>query len=457
MPITANIPGIFPAELSRDARAIQAQATSLTAFVGAAERGPLDEPVAVRDFPSFVRTFGESEREGAIGGAVREFFANGGIEAVAVRVARGARPARLARGAVKLSAASAGAWGNQLRLRLRLGLDGTFHLQVRDGVTGRIETHQDLCFDDSARRIDRVVNARSQLVRWTAEPPKAEAVLLEHAREPRAGKTTWSDDECSTKVEPAGRGSNGCDLSLGDFASAAKEASHQGLYALERADLFNLLVIPAYRPGKPVEPALWRAAASYCARRRAFLLVEPCFLERLGLANANAAVFFSAEGEPPSSAAVAGLLARTDAQRGPWRAPVGLGAALAAPRSLAGCDLSADGFPDDRGHVAVRRTSLFLEESLRRGTRWAAFEPNAEPLWRELRARVTDFLDGLHRQGAFAGSRADEAYFVTCGEDTTSPADLAHGRVNLVVGFAPVRPGEFATVSLALAAGQSVD
>ncbi|HOW90393.1 MAG TPA: N-acetylneuraminate synthase family protein, partial [Elusimicrobiales bacterium] len=92
------------------------------------------------------------------------------------------------------------------------------------------------------------------------------------------------------------------------------------------------------------------------------------FLERLGVSSPNAAVFFPSEGqgEPPSGAAVAGLLARTDAQLGPWRAPVGLGTALAGAGSLAGCDLSSDESGDDRAHVAARRTSLFLEESLRR-------------------------------------------------------------------------------------------
>ena len=94
-------------------------------------------------------------------------------------------------------------------------------------------------------------------------------------------------------------------------------------------------------------------------------------------------------------------------------------------------------------YLPVRRTALFIEESLYRGTQWAVFEPNDEPLWSQLRLNIGSFLHGLFRQGAFQGASPKEAYFVKCGSDTTTQADIDQGIVNVVVGFAPVKPAEF--------------
>jgi hypothetical protein len=475
MPITPTCPGIFPDEFSRDHRAIAALPTSVTAFVGRAARGPIDEPVAVSEFADFARVFGALGENDSLGLAVRTFFETGGAEAVVVRTAKNARAAKLEYGPVKLSASSEGGWGNQLRIRIRRGPDSAFHLQVRDGITGRIETHPNLTLRDSPRRIDRVVNALSQLVRWTADPPDADARVLEHAHEPAAGRSPWTDDSASTKVGRAGRGSCGCELGAADFVGPGRQANQQGLYALERADLFNLLVIPPYRDGRDVEPTLWKAAARYCRRRRALLLVDPPpdwadpesasdFLERLALRTPHAAICFppqpeaSAVDEPGvaarlSSATAAGLFARTDAQRGVWRAPVGLGATLGG---VAGCLRTRfdESLGDDSRYVSVRRTALFLEESLHRGLRWVTFEANDESLWEQIRASVRAFMHGYFRLGAFQGRTPREAYFVKCDKETTSARDIELGVLNLVVGFAPLRAAEFVTVGLQEIAGK---
>ena len=91
----------------------------------------------------------------------------------------------------------------------------------------------------------------------------------------------------------------------------------------------------------------------------------------------------------------------------------------------------------------VRRLALFLEESIYRGLQWVAFEPNGEPLWAQVRVNVDSFLNNLWRQGAFQGSTPREAYFVKCGTDTTTQADIDRGLVNVEVGFAPLKPAEF--------------
>lgn len=266
-----------------------------------------------------------------------------------------------------------------------------------------------------------------------------------------------------------------------------------GLRALDAVDLFNLLALPG-----TTHPSAIALALAYCERRRAFLLVDPPAsattpAEIQGAAAAwppevksHAAIYhpWLRIADPlhpgqtrlaPPSGTIAGLIARTDAARGVWKAPAGLDAKLEAVvaldrvltdaesgplnarginclrsfptsgfvawggRTLAGDDQSASDFK----YIPVRRTALFIEESVARGTKWALFEPNDEPLWARLRLCVGEFLDGLFRQGAFQGATPREAYFVKCGRDTTTPADIGSGIVHVEVGFAPLRAAEF--------------
>ena len=91
----------------------------------------------------------------------------------------------------------------------------------------------------------------------------------------------------------------------------------------------------------------------------------------------------------------------------------------------------------------MRRTALFIEESLYRGTQWVVFEPNDEPLWAQIRLNVGAFMHDLFRQGAFQGTTPREAYFVKCDSETTTQNDINLGIVNILVGFAPLKPAEF--------------
>jgi phage tail sheath protein FI len=98
--------------------------------------------------------------------------------------------------------------------------------------------------------------------------------------------------------------------------------------------------------------------------------------------------------------------------------------------------------------------ALFIEESLYQGLKWVVFEPNDEPLWAQIRLNVGSFMQGLFRQGAFAGKTPREAYLVKCDSETTTPADVNLGIVNIVVGFAPLKPAEFVIIKLQQLAGQ---
>jgi phage tail sheath protein FI len=102
----------------------------------------------------------------------------------------------------------------------------------------------------------------------------------------------------------------------------------------------------------------------------------------------------------------------------------------------------------------VRRTALYIEESLYRGTKWVVFEPNDEPLWSQIRLNLGAFMQNLFRQGAFQGRSPREAYFVKCDGETTTQTDINSGIVNIIVGFAPLKPAEFVVIKLQQMAGR---
>jgi phage tail sheath protein FI len=283
-----------------------------------------------------------------------------------------------------------------------------------------------------------------------------------------------------------------------------------GLYALEKVDLFNLLCIPPDDREGDTPTAVYQEAMRYCAERRAVLLVDPphgwdplgdgpqdVLGGFAGPDARNAAIYFPrvvavdplAHGDLATfapSGAVAGVIARTDAQRGVWKAPAGLDAALSGVARLAvpltdgdngrlnpwgvNCLRSfpaagtvvwgartlrgADQLADEYKYLPVRRLALFVEESLARGSRWAVFEPNDEALWSQLRLNIGSFMHDLFRQGAFQGTTPQQAYFVKCDSETTSQQDIGNGIVNILVGFAPLRPAEFVVITLQQVAGQ---
>jgi phage tail sheath protein FI len=184
--------------------------------------------------------------------------------------------------------------------------------------------------------------------------------------------------------------------------------------------------------------------------------------------------------------AVAGIMARTDAQRGVWKAPAGQEASISGARELAvkmtdgengrlnplavNCLRTfpvtghvvwgartlegADQLASEWKYVPVRRLALYIEESLFRGTQWVVFEPNDEPLWSQIRLNLGAFMQNLFRQGAFQGQSPRDAYFVKCDKETTTQDDVNRGVVNIVVGFAPLKPAEFVVIKIQQIAGQ---
>lgn len=185
------------------------------------------------------------------------------------------------------------------------------------------------------------------------------------------------------------------------------------------------------------------------------------------------------------SGAIAGLMARTDGTRGVWKAPAGTEANILGitgleqrfsdsengilnPQAIntlrifpssgivnwgARTSHGADDDPSDYKYIPVRRLALFMEESLYRGLKWVVFEPNDEPLWAQIRLNVGAFMHDLFRNHAFQGATPKDAYFVKCDSETTTQTDINNGKVNIWVGFAPLKPAEFVILYLQQMAG----
>jgi hypothetical protein len=291
----------------------------------------------------------------------------------------------------------------------------------------------------------------------------------------------------------------------------APETEDSGIFALtEHNVFFNILVLVP--PGiDDLRPSTLAKAAKIAFDKRAFMLLDPprdwvdtnaalsgrdtLFMPFDEPSRRNSALYFprlvldqlspaatqsiDVSSFPPAGA-LAGLYARTDRDRGVWKAPAGLATSIGGTigltdvltdfdsgrlnpiavnalrtmpivgnvvwgaRTGVGDDLEASQWK----YVPVRRLALYIEESLFRGTQWVVFEPNDEPLWAQIRLNTGVFMNTLFRQGAFQGRTATDAYFVKCDRETNPQADIDRGIVNIIVGFAPLKPAEFVIIQL---------
>jgi uncharacterized protein len=504
MPAVLSYPGVYIEEVRSQVRTITGVATSITAFVGRARRGPMDNdaqglsPVRVRSFAEYDRVFGGLWEDAPMSFAVNHYFQNGGGEALVVRVGAGATLASASGvfGDVTITAANPGTWGGLVQVTVDYadGMGGAlaaplFNLSLRDTSNDARESYFGLSTDPAhPRSVARVLEG-SALARASVAAPNARPGEVADVALTVAGT---ADGDAVTAAEV---------VSGGTLA-----ANQRGIYALDRADLFNLLVIPPYSATADVLPGDLANALDYCGDRRAILLVDPpaatvSVADALSHANdvgrnTNAAFFFPRLRAPnplranalqdyAPSGAVAGVIARTDASRGVWKSAAGIEATLNGVQALAvkltdgqNGDLNplgvnclrdfpvygrvvwgsrtlagADALASEWKYLAVRRMALFLEESLYRGTQWVVFEPNDEPLWSQIRLNLGAFMQNLFRQGAFQGRTPREAYFVKCDAETTTQNDINLGIVNIVVGFAPLKPAEFVVIRLQQIAG----
>jgi phage tail sheath protein FI len=491
MPVALTFPGVYIEEIPSGVRTISGVATSIALFIGWAPRGPIDRALRLTSFADYERQYGGLDRRALLGYSVKHFYDNGGSDAYVLRIADDdAESAVCAIGDLTLTATSPGAWAADYGVRLTRRTDDAtrFKLEVLHQPSNNtvVESFENLSMSDAdARFVETVVNGRSAFIIAAAgstTTPANGTVDLD--------ATTPGDDGTVIGPEDA------------DFRTALLARFGLGTIT-DRIDLFNIVCVPGLSDAPTIS-----TLQGHCRRRRAFLLVDAGETETVatvvgtvpGMAGAdglNAAMYFPWVRSPdplqqgairafPPCGFVAGIYARTDSTRGVWKAPAGSEAGINGAAGLAitmsdaengqlnpkavNCLRTMPVFgnvvwgartlhgDNDRAsewkYVPVRRMALFLEESLYRGTQWVVFEPNDEPLWAQIRLNIGAFMQGLFRQGAFQGTSAREAYFVKCDKDTTTQADINLGIVNIIVGFAPLKPAEFVVIKLQQIAGE---
>jgi hypothetical protein len=331
---------------------------------------------------------------------------------------------------------------------------------------------------------------------------KAAAAAIKASTAPGSGAVT-------VEVSPATAGTSPV-VSWDAVGGTVARDAGGGIFALASVDIVNMLCVPTTPPGYTAEEL--SSAVGFCREHRAVLIADPpeawttpteLTYELItgpaapvpsGRDASYAAVYYpnltvtdrAGDFELGPCGAIAGVWAATDAARGVWKAPAGTQATVlgtkgfsrfvddaksgvlnrqgvnalrAKPlygpvvwgaRTAAGADENANEWK----YLSVRRTALYIEESLRRATQWAVFEPNDEPLWSSLRLNVGVFMHSTWRAGAFQGTTPAEAYFVKCDKDVNPQAQVDLGIVNIVIGFAPLKPAEFVVISIQQLAGQ---
>lgn len=512
---TQSTPGVYVEETPNGGSTKNGVATSVTAFLGRTLRGPVNDPIVINNFSDFQGIFGSLWNESTMSFAIKDFFLNEGNEAIIVRLFNpvsldepvpvkvyNVTKARIDINGLILESANEGSWGNSLRARIDYNVFpetiNSFNLNIRDGITGTLEVIKNVStMEGAVRRVDNILINESKLVRVFGQLPATtppESPLL------NSGDNPWDDDH-STPVTIMGTDGN----SLKNTNYIGDEDDKTGIYALEDTDIFNLLCIPPFEPSVDVTDDVWQLAGQYCERRRAMLIMDAPsnwtskytakqgIQDGVGTVSKNAAIFFprlkakniKKDNEIEIFApcgAVAGVMSRTDV----WKAPAGIGAKLNGVLGLSvllsdaeieelnqlgiNCLRSLpteeiviwgsrtlhgdDQLTPEWKYFQARRLTLFIEESLYRGLKWAIFEPNDEGLWAKIRLNVGSFMMRLFREGAFKGSSANDAFFVTCDSSTTTQDDIAAGVVNIFVGFAPLKPAEYVVIKIRQMAGQ---
>jgi uncharacterized protein len=405
-------PGVYVQDVKSGTPPITGVPTAITAFIGRISQGPIDHAEPISSWLDYTRVFGGLDANSLVSYAVYFFFTNGGKQAYVVRAIR--------------------------------PKDGALPGQAQTKIAGAVTTRAKVL---PTPTVDRARNGPTL-------PP----------------------------ITPLSKAEIGTGLAL-----------------LEKVDLFNLLCVPG-----EVEEDAMRDLQDLCYRRRAFLIIDSRSTDTCqgltdsgvddlveGRSSANAALYFPwvQVADPlneqraitlPPSGFVAGMISRIDSERGVWKAPAGLEAKLLGTvglkeaiedsrigqlnvgginciRNYHGSGivvwgsrtlLGSDHQSSEWKYIPVRRLALFLEESIYRGTQWAVFEPNDEPLWSQIRSGVGSFMMDLFRRGAFRGNTPHEAYFVKCDRETTFRDELNNEAVYIEIGFAPLKPAEFVVIRI---------
>jgi hypothetical protein len=426
-----------------------------------------------------------------------------GTPTVATITSGGVATAVASGGTLTLFASNPGQWGNAIQVSVTPGSPGRFGVQVQ--YQGKVvENFVNLSVTSTdPQYVVTVIDSDSQYLSFI-NPVNNQPVI------PTAAPAGTAAASAAPFLAGGVDGAVLTPASDGNFELAMLKAG-AGVNLLDRVDIFNLLCVPSESDGPTIQ-----LLQDYCFSKRAFYLVDSPQLATIsGLTssgpvggnnsgpitagNANYSAFYFPwvwAPDPlfgnrtrlfPPCGFVAGIYAATDAARGVWKAPAGIGAGLSGESGLQytltdqeNGDLNTQAINclrtfkvygdvvwgartlqgnDQTGsqwkYVPIRRLALYIESSLYDGTQWAVFEPNDETLWSQVRLDIGAFMQGLFLQGAFQGTTPSQAYFVKCDSENNPQTSISLGILNVLVGFSPLYPAEFVVIEIQQMAGQS--
>ena len=496
-------PGVYVEEVDRGTKPIEAVGTACAAFVGFAERGPVNQPTFIPNFSEFVNTFGGFIKGGYMAGSVYGYFQNGGGRCYVTRIPGGEEEATEPKAVAALPSAAkpsiesltvtaleAGPAGAEISIEVgKPGGEGVsedqFNLIVRRGSTEEVFENLSFSKAKAARNVVDVVNKESKLIQVAEKV--GELSMAE--RVPNIGTYSLTVAEAkSSSLVPVS-----CDVIVGDAAERS------GLSGFEVAEDVTMLCVPdlmaLYQAGHismDGVKAVQLAMIAHCENMKDRFAVLDCPPElspqkmkewRMDVAGYDTkygAVYYpwlrvanpAGNGESilvPPSGYLAGIYARSDNERGVHKAP-----ANEVVRGAMGVEIQITKSEQDilnpigvncirtfsgRGirvwgartlssdaswrYINVRRLFNFVEKSIERGTQWIVFEPNDPDLWARIRRDITAFLSNVWRSGALFGATPAQAFYVKCDEETNPPSVRDLGQVIIEIGLAPVKPAEF--------------
>jgi hypothetical protein len=502
------VPELFVSEIDTERLvrlqpAIERAVSAVTAFVGRALKGPVDQATSITSFDEYQRVFGGLWQPSTLSYAVEQYFENGGRSCIVVRVCNGGRAPTLTLRCGEASLTLIGVSpGTREYLRAAVDYDGIvsgdsdrFNLVVqrlRAAGTELIEEQEifrRVSISPEAERALPELLSKSRLVRLAS-------VLPRH----RPDRTVGAGGSGALGyVVSNPDGDDGDTLTNYDIIGDA--LSGTGLFALRGEASFNFLCVPPLSRELDLGLPALLVALRLCRERQAMLLVDPpanwdtpaAAVENLRgwpFQSENALMFYprvlafdrlrGRYEQFGSAAAGAGLLARADQLCPVWSATeadepmlrpglrpaavitdldrirLAQGGVNALTAQRQNCRqngglrtlLPEIGVKAQGRYLAARRFALFVMASIDQGTRWVRLEHGGPALWAQVRSQVTAFFEGLQRDGAFVGRNASESYFVICDERLNDPVAIACGQFQLLFGFALSRPGDFQTYLL---------
>jgi hypothetical protein len=496
-------PGSYVSEVDFPTYTSVSLAGSTATFIGSNKQGPLS-PQLVQSWAQYVALYGNFDGvtvPSDLALAVFEYFANGGggpvyvlrvVHTDAVAAAQFALDSSTD-STLTLTAANPGAWGNNIYVDVVLGTNGTFNLLVHlnsDATNTIVERWTGLSMNQaSSYYVAQVLNNPLQGSAYI-NVTDLEGTPTVPGNMPIAGTYQLGTGAGSVP------GADGSAINDSDLAATTTQLDtiytpmvinlpgviditaldNMISYCDSGRDVLDSVVV--VDPPQAQSPSAMEAFDAELGNSSYAFIYYPWMVVQDPSSTVSGALRTIA----PGAFAMAQISA-TDANRGVWKAPAGIGTTLSTVLSteinLASSDLDTLNLANinviryvkgsgicimgartmsnqqNLMYVNVRRALIYIESSLLALTQYAAFEDNDYILRNALTSRCQTFLSQVWASGGLAGSTAADAFYVTCDSTNNTPTTIAQGQVVIEVGVAPQKPAEFVVITVGQWAGGS--